>query len=506
MVTNTPQSQPQLWPAGNIPAAAYCAEDQRLKVMASFGLDELEGDPELSAIARFAAQLCNVPMAMVSLIEAERQRFIVRQGTDAAVTPRSTSFCAHAMMDDGIMVVPDAKEDPRFCDFALVHNPPFVRFYAGVPLISAEGAPLGALCIIDSAPRADGLTAFQQDGLQVLAQAVMRRLYAHRQQLEANAALAKSEAQFQQLADSIPDIAWSSDADGNFDYFNQRWYEFVGADTRPDGGWKRTFHPDDRDAWDSAWQQARASGMDYKTEFRLRRADGIWRWMLVRGVPIRDAEGQIGRWFGTLTDIDTGHRLSENRELLAGELAHRIKNIFAVMAGLISMRARGDDKLMEFSADLNATIQSLSGAQDLVRPLDGTGAELLGLLEVLLAPYSSGSRLAVELSGDPVKFGAKAATPLALVFHELGTNAAKYGAFSVDGGVVSVHVSALENEVQIVWQETGGPTVEQPSSAGFGSRLVSRSIKNQLGGSVQHDWNSDGLVATITLPLDRLQA
>ena len=506
MENSSSHAPPELWPSGDTPSPAFCAEDQRLRVMASFGMDELEADQELTNIASFAAQLCGVPIALVSLVEAERQRFLAREGTQESETPRSTSFCAHAMLGQGMMVIPDALEDDTFRDFDLVHNPPNVRFYAGVPLISAEGAPLGALCIIDPKPRPDGLSAFQIDGLQVLAQAVMRRLYAHRQQLEANAALAKSEAQFRLLADAIPDIAWSSAADGNFDYFNQRWYEFSGVEERPADGWETIFHPEDRDAWSGAWEQARQSGADYEAEFRLRRADGSWRWMLSRGTPFRNEAGEIERWFGTLTDIDAGHRLSQDRELLAGELAHRIKNIFAVISGLVGLRARGDDTLVAFANDLTSTIHALSRAQDLVRPLDGTGSEMPILLDALLAPYSGGTQASVQVSGDPAKFGAKAATPLALIFHELGTNAAKYGALSQETGKLSIKVAQVDDKVTIVWRETGGPPVAEPTSEGFGSRLIARSVKNQLGGTIQHNWDSAGLIVTIALPLERLQA
>jgi two-component sensor histidine kinase len=224
--------------------------------------------------------------------------------------------------------------------------------------------------------------------------------------------------------------------------------------------------------------------------------------MLVRGVPIRDAEGAVERWFGTVTDIDDGHRLSEDRELLANELAHRIKNIFAVITGLISLRARGDEKLLAFGDDLNATIQALSRAQGFVHPLSGAGAELLGLLKEMMAPYSYNDGASVSITGDPVCFGAKSATPLALVFHELATNATKYGALSRDTGRVEINVTQADKDVVITWRETGGPQVSPPDKAGFGSRLISRAIKNQMSGKLDQTWDKNGLIVTISLPLE----
>ncbi len=493
-----------LWPTGKAPAADFCAEDQRLNIMASFGMDALEGDPELAAIARFAAQLCNVPIALVSLVEEERQRFLVREGTQETQTPRSTSFCAKAMLGSDVLVVPDALDDPAFRDYDLVHNPPYLRFYAGAPLISAEGAPLGALCLIDPEPRAEGLSAFQQDGLRVLAQAVMRRLYAHRQQIEAEATIARTELQFRILADSIPDIAWSATAGPKFDYFNARFTEVTGAPVPSAADdWRAVIHPDDYDASLKKLEQAFATETQFEDEWRLRLADGTYRWVISRAIPARHDSGPT-RWFGTLTDIDDGRRLSEDRELLAGELAHRIKNIFAVISGLISLRARGDEKLLKFGDELNATIQSLSRAQGFIDPLSGDGAELLGLLNSLMAPYATGHEALVTVSGDAVSFGAKSATPLALVFHELATNAAKYGALSQEGGRVDITVGKIGDAVQIDWRESSGPEVNAPQSEGFGSRLITRSVTNQMSGKIERNWLPQGLHTRIIIPREQL--
>ena len=115
-----------------------------------FDADGLEEDPELRAIAEFAAKLCDVPIAQVTVVEEARQRFLAGQGLDTKETPREVSFCQHAMVAGDLMEVRDATADPRFTNNALVSDPPQIRFYAGQPLVSDEGAPLGALCVIDN--------------------------------------------------------------------------------------------------------------------------------------------------------------------------------------------------------------------------------------------------------------------------------------------------------------------------------------------------------------------
>ncbi|WP_156494507.1 GAF domain-containing protein, partial [Erythrobacter sp. HI0019] len=119
-----------LWPEGTPPSDAYCDEDKRLAVLAAHGTKGMVDDPELQELVDLVAKLCDVPMAMVTVVEEGRQLFLTRTGIDARETPRPTSFCAHAMLGAEPMVVPDAREDARFTDNPLVTDEPHIRFYA----------------------------------------------------------------------------------------------------------------------------------------------------------------------------------------------------------------------------------------------------------------------------------------------------------------------------------------------------------------------------------------
>jgi GAF domain-containing protein len=147
-------------------------ESQRERAIDEIDLGSLRDSGRLDRITAFAAKLCEAPIALVSLVERDRQFFPAKTGLDVHETPRPTSFCAHAMLGDEIMVVADATRDPRFADNPLVTGDPHIRFYAGAPLVNDEGVPLGSLCVIDRTAR-DGLTPLQHDGLDVLAEAVM---------------------------------------------------------------------------------------------------------------------------------------------------------------------------------------------------------------------------------------------------------------------------------------------------------------------------------------------
>lgn len=475
----------------------------RDQVYEAYHFESLEGDPELDALVRFVARLCEAPVALVGLLEHDRFRFLARVGTDAKESPYSTSFCAHVMLGDELMQVPDAQKDPRFADSPLVVGEPFVRFYAGYPLVSEEGLPLGALAVADTAARPEGLSDLQREGLAVLAQSVMRRMRSRRQSLAARREASEREAYLHTLADSIPAIAWSATADGHFDYFNKRMVDFTGDPDDKDG---KSFHPDDWKKASAAWQHSLATGEVYEIEHRLRRHDGEYRWMISRAVPMRDADGNVLRWFGTAVDIHDLHAASEARDLLVKELSHRIKNIFAVVAGLISMSVRNHPEFETFGRELIDTIQALGRAHDYVRRDGERRSTLHGILDDLFKPYAMGDSARIAVTGDDVAIDPHAATPLALVFHELATNAAKYGALATDAGKIDLSIADKGDKLLMRWVERGGPKPKARRIEGFGSRLVEMSVTGALGGKWERRFESDGLICELTVSKTAISA
>lgn len=488
------------------------SEAKRLAVLAGMDIAGLLDDPRLTAITDFAAALCEAPIALVSFVEEERQWFPARTGLNARETPRDTSFCAIAMTGTKVMVVPDATLDPRFATNPLVTGDPSIRFYAGAPLCSAEGTALGALCIIDRAPR-DGLTSVQRQGLTVLASNVVSLLTMRKSAADAQRDLGESDAQFRILADTMPQMVWSTRPDGYHDYYNARWYEFTGMPAGSTDGeeWNGMFHPDDQDrAW-RIWRKSLATGAPYEIEYRLRNAAGEYRWTLGRALPIRDDAGLITRWFGTCTDIHDGKIMQQQRELISNELSHRIKNIFSVIDGLISYSTKFHPAMKAGARDLRERIYALGRAHDFVRPAisdttDPVARGLHGVISELLAPYRGSEGERISIQGDDVLIDDRVATPMALLLHELATNAAKYGALSVPDGTVVVRSSLTDAEMAVVWHEGGGPPVTEPDAAGFGTKLVELSVVEQLRGTLQREWHHSGLTVSITVPRDALVA
>jgi len=487
---------------------------RRDHVVASYDVSGIREGGTLDDITGFAAALCETPVALVTLIRDDMQEFLGRTGTDLPGTPRAISFCEHALDATDVVEFTDLPGDPRFADNPLVTGGPQLRFYAGAPMRGDDGQTLGTLCVLDTVARG-GLTPLQRQGMAVLAQAALARLDIRRavqraqvQGSDARRALTDSEQRFRTLADTMPQMVWSTLADGFHDYYNARWYEFTGAPagTTDGEGWNDVFHPDDQArAW-TVWRHSLHTGEPYQIEYRLRHFDGVYRWVLGRALPIRDDTGAITRWFGTCTDIHEQKLAMEEREVISQELSHRIKNIFAVIAGLVAFSARARPEFREVAEDLRNRITALGRAHDFVRPHSAASRpearqdSLHGLLAELFAAYGEDGTDRIAIDGDDVLIDDRSATPLALLFHELATNATKYGALANPDGQVAVTVSRNGDATAIGWVERGGPAVERPTRAGFGSQLIEMSAVRQLGGMVTRDWRTGGLAVTITVP------
>ncbi len=311
----------------------------------------------------------------------------------------------------------------------------------------------------------------------------------------------------------MPQMVWSTLPDGFHDFYNDQWYKFTGVPLGSTDGeaWNGVFHPDDQErAW-AVWQHSLDTGEPYEIEYRLRHHSGTYRWTLGRALPVRDGSGAIVRWIGTCTDIHDAKQAAEQNEILTRELAHRIKNIFAVIAGLIGLSARDEPEAKGFAGRLTDRILALGRAHEFARPHSDESrppfesTTLAAMLGDLMQPYQLVSRQRVTVGGDDVAVDDQAATPIALVFHELATNAAKYGALSSDTGSVAIAIEAHGDDVHVRWTEKGGPEVAAPPlRSGFGSRLTELSVRQQLGGQIDREWRSEGLVVTLILHASRL--
>ncbi len=269
-------------------------------------------------------------------------------------------------------------------------------------------------------------------------------------------------------------------------------------------------HPADRDRVRAAFNATRAIIGAYEIDFRIIIGEEL-KWISARGQG--DDEGMVERiMFGIFIDVTGRKQAEEGRELLAGEMSHRVKNLLTIAAGLTAITSRSTTTTNDMARELTQRLTALGRAHDLVRPVPGEKAAsvLLGdLLTVLLAPYDDLGAFSgrIRVSVPRMRVGEAATTIMALIVHELATNSLKYGALSVDTGTLDVSCSAQDEAVTIMWTESGGPKVQPPTTApGYGSRLIERSVSGHLRGSIHYDWVEEGLVVTLKLKPERLAA
>lgn len=258
----------------------------------------------------------------------------------------------------------------------------------------------------------------------------------------------------------------------------------------------------DSDAAESWHEGIRASARNlthYKVEGAVRTPSGI-RWLRSMAIPHRQDDGSIA-WDGVLLDITEERRAEEQRLLLVAELDHRVRNILAVVSAIATASLPEGDAARTFRGRLRA----LAHAHGLLAETRWGGADLGRLLEAELAPWRPESGEArIALDGPSVTLTPSAAQSLALVVHELATNAAKHGALSTGIGAVSlawcVEPRSDSPVLRLLWEESGGPAVAPPQRRGFGSKLIEQSITHGLGGTSELEFLSGGLRCTIIVP------
>ncbi len=250
-------------------------------------------------------------------------------------------------------------------------------------------------------------------------------------------------------------------------------------------------------------QRVLDSGGHERVEFEIEIA-GTMRFFDLRLEAHTDAAGNVLGVIGTALDL-TERRADEKRmRLMMRELTHRSKNLLAVIQAMARKTASLSEDIESFVEDFSARLRAMAAAHDLLVSQSWHGADLRELIRASVSQTIAPTAEQVRLDGPPLMLAPDTAQNLGLAFHELATNASKYGALSVDQGELAVTWSRDDGEVRVRWQEFGGPEVMVPDRRGFGRVLLERLIGATLNGSVTLDFRPEGLVCDIVFPLDRL--
>ena len=258
-------------------------------------------------------------------------------------------------------------------------------------------------------------------------------------------------------------------------------------------------HPDDARRLHDIVADFGKGARTYEAEFRVNRPDGEQRWCVGTAAATIDRTGRVVRVSGVTVDITERKRAEERQSLLTQEVDHRAKNALTLAQSIVRMTRA--DSVQTYVSAVEGRISALARVHTILSLSSWQGAEIGKLVAEELAPYATGGQ--IVFSGAEVQLQPATAQTLALALHELVTNSAKYGALSALSGQLSVTWTIIQEQLDLVWLETGGPPVRVPTSRGFGTRSLMASVESQLGGRALFDWKPEGLLCRLIVPLHR---
>ncbi|SDA93253.1 HWE histidine kinase domain-containing protein [Sinorhizobium sp. NFACC03] len=481
---------------------------ERLGVLHATVPDMAIPDRDFDGIVEIAAGLFDAQIALVTLIDREWQWFKAAVGTDETGAPSEDAFCPHVTAAaDSSLVVLDASTDPRFARHRQVKGPPFLRFYAGAPIV-LDGQAVGTVCVFDDKPRAEVSQPLihQLCRLAALAASLFKVKDEARRRALKEAALSREEQRHAMALEAANIGSWLWDIRSGAIAGNSALKRMFGLSAERSVGVRDIFgaiHVDDRGATFAKLRQAMKADDEYDGMFRI---GDTGRWLLGRGrVHDRDGKGNPLTFIGVTIDVTDQQASAQRTRLLLKELNHRVKNTLAMLQSLARQTLRQTSDPAEFMTAFAGRLQAISEAHGLLSDHEWGTIRLADLIAKQLLPHVSAYADQIELHKDEVSLGPDQAVGLGLVLHELATNAVKYGSLSVPKGKVVLTARNVVEDgdtvLHLTWTEVGGPPVREPKRRGFGSILIERSLDKVLGSSVKVEYLPAGVTALIRLPL-----
>jgi len=486
------------------PAASL---QQRMEALADYRILDTEAERGFEDIVFLAKNMCQTPVALISLVDRDRQWFKARIGFEACETSIDQSVCQYGLASRELLVIPDLTRDPRTRDNALVVEDPKIRFYAGAPLITPDGIAIGMVCVIDTQPRPQGLDEYQERALSALAGQVVSQLELRKTLIEQREALAHEREESDMLRRTMARLQMAEEAGevGAFEVdFASRTLTVSREFCRIHG-----VEPGTTIAIDELVSKVRgtaeidamiARNPDFSHgEFRIYRAnDDSERWIDVRSRSVRNNAGKPVGATGVVTDVTEQRAINE-------EISHRLKNTMALVQAIAGHTLRGvadPEPVREF----NRRVSALATAHDILLSRTRAAACLHEVASGVLERIAAEDR--VEQRGKDTELNSRSVLVLSMLLHELGTNALKYGSLSVPEGTVELE-SAIETRedgewLNLTWRERGGPEVREPETIGLGTRLLQRGLAPD--GETQLRYDPEGFSVSINSPLKQISA
>jgi PAS domain S-box-containing protein len=406
-----------------------------------------------------------------------------------------------AMRDGDVLVIDDAFTDPRS------DTPERRAAFAGLEAAAVvtvslvkRGKLRAALYVHDRHPRR------WTPGEVELIRTIAERTWSAVEWARTEIALRESEDHHRHFIELSPQVPWTASPSGRLLTISPRFEDLTGSPVEEAlaAGWENVLHPDDVAPVMEAVGRSFETGEPLDVEHRVRLKSGQYGWMRSRAYPRRDEHGTILRWYGTTEDISDRKRVEEHQRLLINELNHRVKNTLATVQSLARQTFKEEAARSQAPKVFESRLLALSGAHDILTRENWEGAELSSVLSKAIEPFVQEGWDRVELEGPAVRIAPRVALSLSMAVHELATNAVKYGALSVPEGRVHIEWTLAQSEpahLVLHWLERGGPPVVLPVRRGFGTRLIERSLAQELSGKVHLTFGRDGLECVVSAPL-----
>jgi two-component sensor histidine kinase len=465
-------------------------------------------DGDFDRLTRLAARLFDSKFALVTLLDAERQYFKSCFGVDGVTGSEiESSFCAFAIADPADhFVVLDLQADARFKDNRFVTGWPGVRFYAGAPLI-VRGQRLGTLCVLDVDPRTDVPAQLIADLVDLAASvATLIELKDEaRVRARTTADLIREQWRHALTLEAGRVGSWVLNLQTSLVTCNDTFRQMYGLPEVGPVHVEEVFsalEPEGRPLIQAALEKAMAEHSDYAEEMLVARTD---RWLLTRGrVYERSPDGTPLVMMGVSLDITEAKLSGQRTRLLLRELNHRVKNTLAQIQSIARQTMRQTNDPQAFMTAFSGRLRTLSELHVKLADNDWAGVRLDEVLAGQFGDNFRERRVRLSVEGDDMMLPADHALGLALVLHELTTNASLHGAWSNEWGDVHVdwkRISSPVSGLALRWREIGGPDVSAPKDVSLGVKLIERSLAKVLDSRVDLRFAPGGVEADITLPL-----
>ena len=484
--------------------------ERQARILATLASDALSGkapDEYLHDVCQKLRTAMACDLVKVLRLDEEHETFTMVAGVGwdraeigVATVPNDTnSQAGFTLIQDGPVLVEDIEEEDRFSppDLLLRHQ---VRSGISV-MLRVDGKTWGVLGVHDRAE-----SAFDLEDVAIMS-AVADILSLALDQLHRAQELAR-DRMTQSLALRAADLGvWQFDPEEGCVTMDDRILEIFGLETprsKPLADVTRYVHPEDIGRVMQSFERCLESGEPYDAEFRIRRPDGKTAWLSGRGERIKI--GERSAILGVNSDVTTRREREEQSLFIMRELDHRVKNLLAIILSIAQITSNSAKDLPSFVDGFTARLNAMSRTHGLLAGQRWNGTSLRRLIEEEVLNHVGPEQ--VVMTGPATSVSPAAAQSFGMLFHELTTNALKYGAFSIPGGTVEIRWDIETGEhdmLRLEWTERGGPKVKSPTRTGFGTKVIKRVVGSQLGAETELTWNPEGLVLALRADLSAIQ-